>query len=48
MTKETWEMAHGDAVREINESILPTFPARIVAEAELEAKALSGGAAHIR
>lgn len=38
MTSEMWEALHGEAVREINESILPSFPDEIVAQAELEAK----------
>jgi integrase-like protein len=38
MTSRMWESLHGDAVREINKSILPSFPAEMVAKAELEAK----------
>jgi integrase len=38
MTSETWEELHGEAVREINEAILASFPLEVVAKAELEAQ----------
>lgn len=38
MSAQDWEELHGDAVREINEAILPSFPEEMVARAELEAK----------
>lgn len=38
MTSRMWNALHGDAVREIEESILPSFPAEMLAKAELEAK----------
>jgi site-specific recombinase XerD len=44
MTSRMWESLHGDAVREINESILPSFPAEMVAKAELEAKQMQASA----
>ncbi|MCI0558450.1 MAG: hypothetical protein MN733_08140, partial [Nitrososphaera sp.] len=38
MTDEIWEMLHGNAVREINDSILPSFPTELVKQVELKAK----------
>lgn len=38
LTSAVWNELHGDAVREINEAILPSFPLELVAQAELKAK----------
>jgi hypothetical protein len=38
LREEEWESLYGDAVREINEVILPAFPAEVIARAELEAE----------
>jgi hypothetical protein len=38
MTDYDWEMLHGEAVREINQSILSGFPIETVSQAELKVR----------
>lgn len=38
LTESAWDVLHGDAVREINEAILPSFSQKVVDAAEAKAK----------